>query len=256
MRAIDISDPRQLQSIRATARELEAFAKGPAQHAVARRLAYYTRLCAMAGPSLSTWIGAASVEENQRADTDALNFARSVRLLDQRRMVLVPWQSGAGSAIRFAVASADASTLEESSSGGLGEASSWGMWSILGAAAGGITLFLLAPETLIIGAGVYLADAYLSYKKAEALAAASLARTQENMSNALALAQKRGDKPQVAAILAAMQSANAAAANTNPGWMDSILGTLKKASGAAFEGAGAILLVLLLVGSMQRGGHR
>lgn len=251
MQPILITQPTQLAAIQSQAAELEAFAKGPAQSAVGRRLDYYNALSAIAGGSLNAWISDGNVIENEQANQEALNVARSLRVLDLRKAVLVPWQNADSNKMKFAMAARDVGMLE--SSNGLG-----GLWTVLAVAAG-ITLFLVEPGAALIGAGIYLVDAYLAYQTVEANARETLARTQENLSNAYAQAQKRGDTAQADAILAAMKTAEAAAANSNPGWMDSILGTVKdvaKGAVGGFAGAGAVLLLLFFMERGKQPEHR
>ncbi len=244
MQAVTITDPRQVAALRQQVAELEAFAKGSVQTALGRRLAYYGTIAAMAGPKLGEWISEGNVIENEQATEAARNVARSLRALDTKIAILVPWQAADSSSVKFAVAARDTGELDQSLRG---------LWTVLAVAAG-ITLFLVDPGVVIAGAGLYLVDAYLAYKTVEEQARATLARTQENMSNALALAQKRGDTTQAAAILAAMKAATNAADNADPSWLDRILGVAKNAvAGAAGGfGAAAVVVLFLLFASRER----
>jgi len=245
MQAVTITDPRQVAALHQQVAELEAYAKGSVQTALGKRLAYYTTIAAMAGPQLSTWISEGGVLENEQATEAARNVARSLRALDIKIAVIVPWQAANSSSVKFAIATRDVGELDQSLRG---------LWTVLAVAAG-ITLFLVEPGAAIAGAGIYLVDAYLGYKTVEANARETLARTQENMSNALALAQKRGDTTQANAILAAMQAASKAADDADPSWLDRILGVAKSvAAGAAggFGAAAGIVLFLILASRARR----
>jgi hypothetical protein len=242
--AVSITSPDQVAHLRDQAGELEAYAKGAVQNALGKRLAFYNRLCAVAGDNLAAWISDGSVAENDQATLEARNVALSLRALDTRHAVLVPWQSSSSSSVKFAIASPDMGQVEPSALGGL--------WSMLAVAAGvGVTVFLLGPGITIAGAGIYLADAYLSYATVESRAKETLQRTRENLTGALLQAQKRGDKAQAAAILEALQSADAAAANANPSWLDQIIGAGKNAAAGAFGGLAAVAVLFVLLHQRQ-----
>ncbi len=243
MDAVSITSPGQIAHLRDQAGALEAYAKGSVQNALGKRLAFYNRLCAVAGDNLPAWISDGSIAENDQATEEARNVVLSLRALDTKHAVLIPWQQSNSAELKFAIAAPDAGTLEQT----LG-----GLWTMLAVAAGtGITVFLVGPGIVLAGAGIYLADAFLSYKTVESRATETLARTRENLTGALMQAQKRGDTQQAAAILAALQSADAAAANANPSWMDQLIGAGKGIAAGAAGGFAAVAVLLFLLSNRE-----
>lgn len=242
--SILVSQPAQIAAIQSSASELEAYIKGPVQAAVGRRLAYYETLCSVGESKLAAWIGPADVQLNQKLDQDARNLARSLRALDEGRVVLVPWLRDGSREVQFAIVQRE--DAAQYSAVGLS-----GLWTVLGVGAA-LVLVVVAPELALIGAGIYLIDAYVSYKTAQVAADAALARTKENLSAALRSAQQRGDTAQVTAITQAMQAANTAAASSNPSWIDSIINAGKAAAAGAAGGAGVLALLFFLMSRREQ----
>lgn len=215
--------------------ELERFAKGPAAAAVGEQLAFVTALPRTSAAELVL--------------KDARNFASSLRALDTRKVVLVPWRRENESVVRFALVRADAELAQAPAP----STTLQGLWEIAAVTAAGLVLWVVSPAAVLVGAGVYIVDAYAAYKLAEAKAAEGLATAQQTLSAAIAAAAARGDTKTVQALTAAMAQANRAAAASNPSWMDQILGTIRDAAAGAAGGFGAVALFLaLLAFSRQR----
>jgi hypothetical protein len=218
----------QSRAMTSSARELEPYARGQATLAVLRRYAYWQSLVSSAQPYggvalLAKLVGGDLVNANDNADFAASQFASVLRGLDDGSLELVGWVESASSTdVTLAVTKA-----------GL-IARPLGFWPLVP---------VLVVGALVVGAGVYLANAWVAMRAVEANADALRAQTQAKVT--AAVAGVAAQDPQAAAALAdALERANNAAAGVQPGLLDQLAKGLANVTAPLRDAGSSGLLVL------------